>query len=205
MSQTTCSNMCVDKDPRLRSNNNLITLTGYVCGREAFDALENGTPAGFAVNPEHKHHSPLRDAKELVSDMIRVFQQRGVISHHEYAADVPASLQGGPRTEQVRGNCSVHVDVHSYNSLTIHSIMQESRDILERLRRMDNFESQDFDAVVRMPVTSSCKQLKLCWRTLMCMRHTVPVAGQRCRAGNQDEQAAAGLCGGRELALGHCM
>jgi hypothetical protein len=28
--------------------------------------------------------------------------------------------------------------------------LQESREILERLRRMENFESQDFDVVVRL-------------------------------------------------------
>ena len=48
------------------------------------------------MNPEHKRHNVLEDAKELVSDTIRVFQQRGVLSHHGYDANVPASLHGGP-------------------------------------------------------------------------------------------------------------
>ena len=31
---------------------------------------------------------------------------------------------------------------------------QESKEVLERLRRMDNFESQDFDTVVRCTVVA---------------------------------------------------
>ena len=32
------------------------------------------------------------------------------------------------------------------------AVLQESKEVLERLRRMDNFESQDFDTVVRWPL-----------------------------------------------------
>ena len=115
----------------------------------------------FAVNSEHKRHDAIKEAKELVSDAIRLFQQRGVIAHIEYAADVPAALHGGPRTEQVICFFLIHTipPVHALFSLRVPSsdtcciwlalaASQESKDILERLRRMDNFENQDYDEVV---------------------------------------------------------
>ena len=74
----------------------------HVGYRGALDAPKSGSPAAFAVQKTHKEHSSTMErAKARVSDTLHVFRQRGVLSHHEYAADVPASLHGAPRTAEV--------------------------------------------------------------------------------------------------------
>ena len=73
-----------------------------ISSRGALDAPSSGSTAAFAVQNMHKEHSSaLELAKARVSDTLQVFRQRGVLSHHDYAADVPASLHGAPRTAEV--------------------------------------------------------------------------------------------------------
>ena len=47
--------------------------------------------------------------------------------------------------------------------------MQDSKESLERLRRMDNFESQDFDPMVRIKPSPANLQLKLCCLALCAL------------------------------------
>ena len=145
--------------------------------RGALDAPSSGSTAAFAVQNMHKEHSSaLELAKARVSDTLQVFRQRGVLSHHDYAADVPASLHGAPRTAEVIMTVASQGlrDTMPSALLTdrcfivkspLYHALQESKDVLERLRRMNNFESQDFDAVVRHCFVHSTlsKVETVCW------------------------------------------
>ncbi|KAL3138646.1 hypothetical protein ABBQ32_006406 [Trebouxia sp. C0010 RCD-2024] len=78
------------------------------------------TPAGWK-DPKQKIQAEISQTVHHVQDAFNVLKERGVLHQTEYAANIPAAVHGAPKTAE------------------------ESKESLERLRRMGAFEAQDFD------------------------------------------------------------
>ncbi|KAK9808763.1 hypothetical protein WJX72_003174 [[Myrmecia] bisecta] len=90
--------------------------------RSMLDSYESaGSAENFAVRSHHRKLDPREQIREHMVDTLKVFKEHGIIYQHEYADNVPAAVHGAPKNAE------------------------ESKETLERLRRMDAFESQDFD------------------------------------------------------------
>ncbi|CAL5218915.1 g661 [Coccomyxa viridis] len=101
----------------------VIALLLSIFERHALDALEDGAAGTFGIDARADQSHGIQNLKEKVSETLRVFQQTGVLHEREYDERVSPSVHGAPRNAE------------------------EGKEVLGRLQRMDNFESQDFDAM----------------------------------------------------------
>ena len=110
-------------------------------------------------DPKQRLQSEFSDTVHHVQDALQVFKERGVLHHTEYDADVPAAVHGAPKTAEVMRYIAQHFSMlnllHTLGDFSHQWWLQESKASLERLRRMGQFEAQDFDIVVRIESVSS--------------------------------------------------
>ena len=79
-----------------------------------------------------------------------------MLHHTEYGAHIPAAVHGAPKTAEVGIGLSFFCKSKCRQAETRTkwlSCVQESKEALERLRRMGAFEAQDFDTTVCMTNT----------------------------------------------------